>query len=253
MRELILRVGEMFNPRRILMERSNIFKSNSLLRNTLNLFQLLEYLKVPLNLTEILSKKIRVIANNLCRKTTLCYNKLSHKRRLILPTLLLSLEERLRERSDEVVTLSNILKDCLIVPCPLIITVIGSAGGLAEEIKEPGVSDIYLLIKLKIAMEVEESILVRLLSDYIIAYLRVVIKDLKKLIQSINGSHWTLRIGEEEGLRIESKPLRLEELVKFLLPLREKLVISLLNMNVLVALHFCIWMRIEDGVQDVFR
>lgn len=84
---------------------------------------------------------------------------------------------------------------------------IASAGGLAEEIKEPGVSDIYLLIKLKIAMEVEGSILVRLLSDYIIAYLRVVIKDLKKLIQSINGSHWTLRIGEEEGLRIESKLL----------------------------------------------
>lgn len=65
MRELILRVRKMFNPRRILMERSNILKSNSILINTLNLFQLLEYLKVPLNLTEIFSEKIRVIANNL--------------------------------------------------------------------------------------------------------------------------------------------------------------------------------------------
>lgn len=165
----------MFNPRRILMKRSNILKSNSLLRDTLNLFQLLEYLKVPLDLTEILSEKIRVIANNLRWKTTLCYNKLSYKRRLILPTLLLSLEERLRERSDEVVTLSNILKDCLVVPCPLIITMIGSAGGLAKEIEEPGISNIYLLIKLKITVKVEGSILMRLLSDYIIAYLRVVL------------------------------------------------------------------------------
>lgn len=47
--------------------------------------------------------------------------------------------------------------------------------------------------------------------------------------------------------------MSLKELVKFLLPLREKLVISLLNMNVLITLHFCIWMRVENGVQDVFR